>query len=127
MLSESIDGNDVELVFDRVKSITEYIKKEQRPYLLETKTYRFSGHSKSDKFLYRTREEEKQWMEKDPIAQFSSSLISRGFISKEEIEVIEKKEKEHIDKVSEIYLHDHQELTLEEAMKYVYYKEEALC
>jgi TPP-dependent pyruvate/acetoin dehydrogenase alpha subunit len=127
MLSESIDGNDVELVFDRVKSITEYIKKEQRPYLLETKTYRFSGHSKSDKFLYRTREEEKQWMEKDPIAQFSSSLISRGFISKEEIEVIEKEEKEHIDKVSEIYLHDHQELTLEEAMKYVYYKEEALC
>jgi len=126
ILSESIDGNDVELVFDKVKSICAYMKTEHRPYLLETKTYRFSGHSKSDKFLYRTREEEKQWMKKDPITQFSNILISKGFISEQEIKAIEKAEKEHIDTVSEIYLHDHQELTLEEAMEYVYYKEEAV-
>ncbi|NCB00554.1 MAG: thiamine pyrophosphate-dependent dehydrogenase E1 component subunit alpha [Spirochaetia bacterium] len=123
--SESIDGNDVELVYDRVKSITENIKKEGRPYLLETLTYRFSGHSKNDKFLYRTREEENVWKLKDPIDVFSDRLISRGIISGSEIEAIITSEKETIEKIANIYLNDHQELTLEEAMEFVYYKEEA--
>ena len=124
--SESIDGNDVELVYDRVRSIAQRIKTEGRPYLLETRTYRFSGHSKSDKFVYRTREEENEWLLKDPITQYSQELITRGVIEEQDVSLITRKEKANIDTIAQLFIKDHQELTLEEALGYVYSKDEVL-
>ena len=36
------------------------------PTLIEAKTYRWYGHSRSDPRIYRTRDEERQWRERDP-------------------------------------------------------------
>jgi len=118
--SEQIDGNDVELVLSKVSEACHYIKENKRPYLLETRTYRFSGHSKSDKLLYRTREEEAMWKKRDPIALYSQTLVHRGEITKTQIEQIEQREAKNIDDIVDFYLADHQELTLDESMKYVY-------
>ena len=81
---EKIDGNDVRLVRDSVRKARTYILENSRPFLLEVNTYRQCGHSKSDKLLYRTREEEELWMKKDPIALFSSKLIEEGVISRDD-------------------------------------------
>jgi TPP-dependent pyruvate/acetoin dehydrogenase alpha subunit len=118
--SESIDGNDVELVLSKVKEISRYIKEKKRPFLLETRTYRFSGHSKSDKLLYRTREEEARWAKRDPIVQYSQKLIQQGKVTMAEIEQIQQEQEKKLDEIVSFYLNDHQELTLEESMKYVY-------
>ena len=48
------------------------------PTLIEAVTYRWKGHSKSDKNLYRTREEIEEWREKDPIAAFLATVTAAG-------------------------------------------------
>ena len=62
--SERIDGNDVLAVYEAVKKAREKIVREKRPYFIEAETYRMCGHSRSDKRLYRTEAEEKDWKAK---------------------------------------------------------------
>lgn len=78
---ERVDGNDVMAVRDSVRRARSYILEHERPFLIEVNTYRMCGHSKSDKLIYRSREEEDEWRKKDPIKAYSDSLIERGVIS----------------------------------------------
>lgn len=88
----TIDGNDVVQVYETMKSAQEYTRSGKGPYLVEVETYRWKGHSKSDKQAYRTRDEVKQWMAKDPILRFAKlagleneSLERRRAFSREKI------------------------------------------
>ncbi len=74
MTGLTIDGNDVIAVYKAVTDAAERARKGSGPTLIEAVTYRYRGHSKSDRQLYRTREEVKQWMEKDPIQRFAKEL-----------------------------------------------------
>ncbi|RUX27627.1 thiamine pyrophosphate-dependent dehydrogenase E1 component subunit alpha [Mesorhizobium sp. M7A.F.Ca.US.011.01.1.1] len=59
------------------------------PTLIESKTYRHRGHSKSDRNRYRTKEEIEDWMSnRDPITLFESELREFGFIDDKGIEAI---------------------------------------
>ncbi len=118
--SDSIDGNDVEGVYAKVKEVREWMAASSRPYLLEVRTYRFSGHSKSDKRLYRTREEEAEWMKRDPIASYAHQLIERGVLTQEDLDALYAEERSAIDSIAQFYMHDHQELTMEEAGQFIF-------
>lgn len=61
------DGNDVFVVRDLVQPLLERARAGQGPGFVEFLTYRQSGHSKSDARVYRTREEEARWQERDPL------------------------------------------------------------
>jgi len=74
MTGLTIDGNDVIAVYKAVTEAAERARKGSGPTLIEAVTYRWRGHSKSDRQLYRTREEVKEWMEKDPIQRFAQVL-----------------------------------------------------
>lgn len=74
MVGLTIDGNDVIAVYKAVTEAAERARKGSGPTLIEAITYRWRGHSKSDRQLYRTREEVKEWMEKDPIQRFAKVL-----------------------------------------------------
>ncbi len=124
--SSSIDGNDVEGIFETVREVRDWMIANSRPYLIEMKTYRFSGHSKSDKRAYRTREEESRWMKRDPITTFSALLEKRGMITPAEIEEITAVESDEITRIAEYYLHNHEELTMEEAQQFVYAGEDVV-
>ena len=91
MPGKIIDGNDIEAVYEAVKEACDYIRSGNGPYLLEVMTYRFKGHSKSDRRLYRTSDEEQQWLLRDPIILFEQKMIDRGFATREEIAAIEDK------------------------------------
>ncbi|GAB4493122.1 MAG: thiamine pyrophosphate-dependent dehydrogenase E1 component subunit alpha [Anaerolineales bacterium] len=71
---KTIDGNDLPAVYQAVHQAAEQIRAGNGPYLLELLTYRWKGHSKSDKQAYRTREEVKTWMAKDPIRRFAAQM-----------------------------------------------------
>jgi pyruvate dehydrogenase E1 component alpha subunit len=81
------DGNDVVEVFETVDAAVRRARAGEGPTLVENVTYRWKGHSKSDKNLYRTREEIAEWRDKDPILRFEERVRESGLLSEEEITV----------------------------------------
>jgi pyruvate dehydrogenase E1 component alpha subunit len=74
MAGVTVDGNDLMQVFSAVKDAAERARNGGGPTFVESQTYRWRGHSKSDKQAYRTRDEVKEWMGKDPIPQFAKQI-----------------------------------------------------
>ena len=62
-----VDGNDAVGLYDKMLEVFEYVREGKGPVLVESKTYRWLGHSKSDANVYRTKEEIEDWKKKDPI------------------------------------------------------------
>ena len=77
--SIQIDGNDVEAVYENVIKFKNEILSSGGPKFIEAVTYRYRGHSKSDRNLYRTSDEIEYWKEeKDPIKRYIGKLIESG-------------------------------------------------
>lgn len=83
--SSSVDGNNVIELYNAVSEAAEYVRVKQKPYLIESRTYRWLGHSKSDLRKYRTKEEEEHWKTKCPILMYEKYLFENGLISIEGI------------------------------------------
>lgn len=85
-----IDGNNLFEVMDTVKEAVERARNGEGPTLIEAKTYRWKGHSRSDAKKYRTREEESHWKnQKDPIMLFHNKLIDDEIITEEDYRMIQ--------------------------------------
>lgn len=97
---KSIDGNNVFEVYNTVKSAKDYVKK-NGPILIVSNTYRWLGHSKSDANVYRTKEEINKWKNKCPIKFMRKYLEDNKIFTKEELDALEKKAKEDIEKAVE--------------------------
>jgi len=78
MPGTTVDGNDVLAVRGAVAAAAARAREGKGPSLVECRTYRFSGHSKSDTFVYRTRGEERRWRRKDPLERTRKDLAGRG-------------------------------------------------
>lgn len=89
MKSDSVDGQDVLAVRDTVKKWVDFARNGQGPSFIVANTYRYYGHSRSDPRVYRTREEEKFWKERDPIKIFSNRMVAEGILTLEEIKLTE--------------------------------------
>ncbi|WP_040951266.1 pyruvate dehydrogenase (acetyl-transferring) E1 component subunit alpha [Gorillibacterium massiliense] len=80
-----VDGMDVLAVYKAVKDAADRARNGEGATLIESVTYRFKPHSLSDDpTKYRTKEEEGEWGEKDPIARFGKYLESKGLWSEED-------------------------------------------
>lgn len=100
----TVDGNDVLAVYAAVKSAVERARAGMGPSLVENLTYRWRGHSKSDRNLYRSQEEIKEWQKFDPIQRFSARLVESGAFSREEIDAVSAAAQETIEKAAETAL-----------------------
>lgn len=69
-----VDGTDVEAVRDAVSEAAARARRGEGPTLIEAKVYRFLGHSRGDLCLYRSREEEAEWANRDPICNYRDIL-----------------------------------------------------
>jgi len=76
-----VDGLDMVEIMNTVNEAVERARGGFGPTLIEMKTYRWKGHSKSDAKKYRTREEENEWRAKDGIKRFKEFLISEGILT----------------------------------------------
>ncbi len=92
-----VDGNDVLAVRDAVSEGVDGARKGEGPALIECKTYRLHGHSKSDPCDYRPADEEDMWRKKDPIALFGILLKERGVLDDAAAEAIEVEAARRID------------------------------
>jgi TPP-dependent pyruvate/acetoin dehydrogenase alpha subunit len=80
----TIDGNNLVEVFNTVSHFAGECRVGKGPVLIESLTYRWRGHSKSDAQVYRTKEELKQWVAKDPIKRYKGILIEKGVLTEKE-------------------------------------------
>jgi len=85
-----LDGMDVEAVREGVSEALERARAGEGPSLLEARCYRFCGHSKSDRLVYRSREEEGRWRERDPIRLYRERLLAAG-VTEGELEQAERR------------------------------------
>ncbi|MEN3186393.1 MAG: thiamine pyrophosphate-dependent dehydrogenase E1 component subunit alpha [Atribacterota bacterium] len=114
----TVDGMDVLAVQEVAIQAVERARNGSGPTLVEAKTYRFKGHSKSDKNVYRTKEEIKQWIERCPIKRLENHLKEVG-VSTSELERLKQKVEEEIQEAVQFGLTS-EELSLEEARRLVY-------
>jgi acetoin:2,6-dichlorophenolindophenol oxidoreductase subunit alpha len=76
--AEILDGNDVVVVRDVVARAAARARAGEGPTVLEAKTYRHFGHSRTDPASYRPAEEVKQWLSRDPLDIARARLEALG-------------------------------------------------
>lgn len=76
----------------------EYARSGKGPVFVEAQTYRYFGHSKSDRNLYRTKDEIEYWKTvEDPIDRFEGLLLSADYLTVDQIKSIQEEEVKLID------------------------------
>ncbi|MBC8254253.1 MAG: dehydrogenase [Ardenticatenia bacterium] len=95
---ETVDGMDVLAVRGVVARAVERARKGEGPSLIEAQTYRWYGHSHSDPRAYRTREEEAEWKQRDPITVLKKNMEAVGMLDESGFEALDQATKENLDK-----------------------------
>jgi TPP-dependent pyruvate/acetoin dehydrogenase alpha subunit len=113
------DGQDVEAVNAAVSTAVERARNGEGPSLLEMKTYRYKGHSRSDPAKYRPEGELDVWKERDPLLVYGQRLASEGMLAEGAQGLMREEIQTDIDAAAERAA-DAPYLTLEEAGDYVY-------
>lgn len=84
-----VDGNDILAVYSAAVAARKIAVEEQQPVLIETMSYRLGAHSTSDDPSgYRSREEEQQWRENDPISRMKNWLLKQNYWDEERDEAL---------------------------------------
>lgn len=93
---ERLDGMDVVQVREDAGRVVEDVRKNSQPYLLEIMNYRFEGHgaADNDRQLYRTKEEEKEAEQRDPLPRLEKILTSKKVMTKKAMEELQAEIKE---------------------------------
>jgi pyruvate dehydrogenase E1 component alpha subunit len=95
-----VDGNDVLKVREVAKAAIQRARDGAGPSLIECKTYRHKGHSRTDPGKYRPDEEVREWLARDPLVNFRDYLFSNHMLSETEDEEIKS---EQLRAVNEAY------------------------
>ncbi len=86
MHAERVDGFNPLAVAEATARKKEILLAGDGPVLMDTITYRFSGHSPSDAMTYRTKEEVDAFREQDPIIAYAAYLVENKVATQSEIE-----------------------------------------
>ena len=96
-----VDGQEVEEVIKTVQEAATFARNGEGPTFIEMKTYRYSGHSRSDPATYRPDGELEAWMERDPIELLNKHLVSKKLLHDGDKDKIIDETREILDKVKE--------------------------
>lgn len=86
--SVNVDGNDVVAVYEQAQIAVDRARNGEGPTLIIAETYRWKGHSRSDKNLYRTKDEIEKWRALDPIPKFISLVLKAQLLDQNQIDEI---------------------------------------
>ncbi|CCW35105.1 pyruvate/2-oxoglutarate dehydrogenase complex, dehydrogenase component beta subunit [Chthonomonas calidirosea] len=89
MHAERIDGYNPLAVIDAIARKKEILAKGEGPVLLDTVTYRYSGHSPSDASSYREKSEVEEWQRIDSLITYRRELLEAGLITESELETMQ--------------------------------------
>ena len=106
MNAERVDGYNPLAVIDAIKRKKKIIEEKNGPVLLDTLTYRISGHSPSDASSYRSKEEVEMWMKEDSIVDFGNKLVKAEVAAGSDLETIQKEVRLQIVKILKLVIND---------------------
>jgi len=106
MHTERIDGYNPLAVIDAYRRKKQILEEKKGPVLLDTLTYRYSGHSPSDASSYRTKEEVEAWQNMDSIVDYGKSLVKAGVCTQSDLEDIKSTTVGKIEKVLKLASND---------------------
>ena len=86
---EVVDGMNILAVRGAVARAVTRARNGEGPSIVEAKTYRYYGHSHSDPRAYRSREEEAEWRQRDPIHVLRDQMINIRWLSQADFEAME--------------------------------------
>jgi pyruvate dehydrogenase E1 component alpha subunit len=92
----TVDGNDVEALYDAARGIVATMRNTRKPFLLEAATYRMRGHFEPDDQSYVDPAELSAWAQRDPIAQFTKRVVDRGQLTGEAVERLRQRVEQRI-------------------------------
>ena len=92
----TVDGNDVVAVYEAAERAVNSARTGGGPTLIECVTYRWKGHSRSDKNLYRTKDEIEEWKSKEPIAKFMSMILDKKLLTQSELDAVQQQATDEI-------------------------------
>lgn len=100
---ERVDGMDLFQVRRGAQRIVDYVRREQKPYLVEVMNYRFAGHgaADNDQSFYRTKEELEENKKRDPIAKLEAYIRAENLMTQEKLEAIEEEIQDEVDRIYE--------------------------
>ncbi|MFO7369043.1 MAG: thiamine pyrophosphate-dependent enzyme [Bacteroidales bacterium] len=88
MHAERVDGYNPLAVIDAFKRKKKILLDKKGPVLLDTLTYRYSGHSPSDASSYRSKEEVEAWQNMDSITRFGQDLIQENIVKQQNLDEV---------------------------------------
>lgn len=97
MDSYVIDGNNVVDVYNCLKEISEKMRSDNKPVLIEFKTFRMKGHEEASGQAYIDPEIIEEWAKKDPIKHFEEFLIKSKHLNSKTLKVIKNDLEKEID------------------------------
>lgn len=97
MPSETVDGMSPEAVTEAFARAAERGRKGDGPTLLNIETYRYKGHSMSDPQKYRTKDEVKDFQDRDPITHVLDTIKKKRYLTAAQIEAIQAEVKQLVD------------------------------
>jgi 2-oxoisovalerate dehydrogenase E1 component len=86
MHAERVNGYDPLAVIDAIRRKKQVLLEGRGPALLDTVTYRFSGHSPSDASSYRSKDEIERWQHVDSIVGYERRLADAGRVAEADLE-----------------------------------------
>ena len=89
MEAHSVDGNDFEAVHALTAQLTQSIRENPRPILLECVTFRMRGHEEASGTKYYPDGLIDSWKAKDPIDQFRARILAKGWMTEADLASLE--------------------------------------
>jgi len=106
MHSERVDGYNPLAVIDAFKRKKKILEEKKGPVLLDTLTYRISGHSPSDASSYRSKEEIEAWQKEDSIISYGNELAGAGILSQDQLDEIRSETAELMTHILKLSIND---------------------
>jgi TPP-dependent pyruvate/acetoin dehydrogenase alpha subunit len=100
----SVDGNDVEAVFEVARVAADRARAGEGPTLIECHTMRMHGHGAHDDMRYVPEQLLEDWSRRDPIELYRGRLIDEHGFSSDEVEGIQASVEEYVDECAEVAL-----------------------
>jgi acetoin:2,6-dichlorophenolindophenol oxidoreductase subunit alpha len=114
-----VDGQDAQAVRDAAAAAIDRARAGGGPTLIEAKTYRYRGHSRTDPAKYRVEGELERWLARDPIELLAATLADNGAIAAAELAALREQIQAEVDAAADRAAQA-PTLSLEETKSYVY-------